>query len=314
MKSLLFVTSLILISIQISFAQISVTPVADAKPEQAKPYDSLKNFLATEFLQYKGQELYLIPKAESLREYGYMGFLIDYNKGPYDKSNQFKCCDGFNSKYNDLAGKYFIVEDVFKDPKSSYSPDAFFKLKMKETGEITYYKYSSKFEHSFPFLVVGYYEKQKKIFVNNDILLRPWQKIEGANQKKTLDIATGEEIVIEKGKYYKCIDITIDQKNFEPALLLQNEKGQKFLFPLYARFLNIQRIMTKNEAETYRLKFGDENWQTILNEKVAIGFTEEMTKIAWGEPEKINKASYGEQWVYSGQYLYFENGILKSFN
>jgi len=39
-----------------------------------------------------------------------------------------------------------------------------------------------------------------------------------------------------------------------------------------------------------------------------------MTKIAWGVPEKINKASYGEQWVYSGQYLYFENGILKSFN
>jgi len=52
----------------------------------------------------------------------------------------------------------------------------------------------------------------------------------------------------------------------------------------------------------------------ILEGKVVIGFTEEMVLLSWGEPKKINKTSYNEQWVYDGQYLYFENGILKSFN
>jgi len=68
------------------------------------------------------------------------------------------------------------------------------------------------------------------------------------------------------------------------------------------------------EAETYKKKFGLSNWLTILNEEIKIGFTEEMVKVAWGEPKSINKASYGEQWVYEEQYLYFENGKLKAFN
>lgn len=307
-------TLIVFLSIQISFGQISTTKVAEEKPKTVEPYDSLRNFLENDYLQYKGQELYLIPKAESLRKYGYEGFLKDINKSAFDKSNTFKCCDSYNSKYDDLAGKYFTVLEVLEDPKSSYSPDAYIKLKMKETGETVFFKYDKKFKYSFPFLVVGYYEKQKQIFVDKDVLIRPFPKIEGANQKKILDIETGEEIEIEKGKYVKCIDVTIDKKYFEPALLLKNDKGQKFLFALHTRYLNIQRILTKEETENYKKKFGQDNWETILNEKVKVGFTEEMTKVSWGEPDKINRASYGDQWIYGDQYLYFENGKLKSFN
>ena len=95
---------------------------------------------------------------------------------------------------------------------------------------------------------------------------------------------------------------------------MQNEKGQKFLFPLNARYLQIQRILTKQEAEKHRLKFGDKNWNVILDQNVIVGFTEEMTKFSLGEPNKINKSSNGDQWVYGTRYLYFENGLIKSFN
>ena len=77
--------------------------------------------------------MYLIPKAESLRKYGYEGFILDINKSDSDQSNKFKCCDSYNSKYQELEGKYFIVEDVLIDPKSSYSQIAYLKLKVKET-------------------------------------------------------------------------------------------------------------------------------------------------------------------------------------
>ena len=139
-------------------------------------------------------------------------------------------------------------------------------------------------------------------------------KVEGTNQKKTIDIETGVEVEIVKGQYLKCIDVTIDQKYFELALLVQNDKGQKFLFALHTRYLNIQRILTKQEAEAYRLKFGEKNWNAILNEEILIGFTEEMTKVSWGEPDKINRSSNSDQWVYGERYLYFENGLFKSFN
>jgi hypothetical protein len=39
-----------------------------------------------------------------------------------------------------------------------------------------------------------------------------------------------------------------------------------------------------------------------------------MTKVSWGKPDKINKSSNGDQWVYAKRYLYFENGLFKSFN
>jgi len=313
MKKTILLLGLLIVT-QITFGQISTTKVAEAKSPKVEPYDSLKNFLSNDYRKYKGQELYLIPKAESLRKYGYEGFIKDINKSAYDKSNTYKCCDSYNSRYDELQGKYFTVVDVLEDPKSSYSSNAYLKLKMKETDEIVYFKYSTKFSHSFPFLVVGYYEKQKEIFMGNEVLIRPFPKIEGANQKKTVDINTGDEIVFDKGKYVKCLDITIDDKYYEPALLLENNKGQKFLFALHTRYLNISRILTKEEAEDYRKRFGENYWQTILDEKVKVGFTEEMTKVSWGEPDEINRASYGDQWVYGEQYLYFENGKLKSFN
>lgn len=311
-------TSILLLGItiftQVSFGQITATKVSEPKPIKAEPYDSLRNFLGNDYEEYKGQELYLVPKAESLRKYGYEGFINDINKSALDESNTFKCCDNYNSKYDELQGRYFTVIDVLKDPKSSYSAYAFLKLKMKETEEIVFYKYSTKFSSSFPFLVVGYYEKQKEIFVGNEVLIRPFPKIDGINKKIIIDINTGEEMELEKGKYVKCIDVTIDEKYYEPSLLLENDKGQNFLFPLNARDLKIRRILTKKEAEDYRERFGDEYWQTILDEKVKVGFTIEMTKISWGKPDKINRASYGDQWVYGRQYLYFENGRLKSFN
>lgn len=55
-----------------------------------------------------------------------------------------------------------------------------------------------------------------------------------------------------------------------------------------------------------------------MNGQVKIGFTKQMCKEAWGEPDDINTTTnnYGsnEQWVYSlgNSYLYFENGRLTS--
>lgn len=294
------------------FSQISMTNVSNEKAKVISPYDGSMNFLGNDYVKYKGQELYLIPLTNGLRNFGYGGFLIDYTKSETDKTNLFKCCGIMYSKYEDLAEQYFIVEDIIEP--TSTNRDVFLKLKTKKTGETVYYKYDVKYKFSFPFLVVDYYNKQKDFFVGKDILIRDFPKTGSANQKKTIDVDTGNEIIIEKGKYLKCLDLTIEKKYFELSLLLQNEKGEKFTFPLYARDLNIERILTKDEAEKNKFKFGEVNWNSILNETVKVGFTEEMTKVCFGEPDKINHTSNGDQWIYGSRYFYFTNGKMTAFN
>ena len=294
-----------------AFGQISTTKVAKEVPSVLESYDSLENFLGRSFHPYLGQELYVIPKSESLRKYGYSGFLNNYRKDPYEKSNTYRCNENFASDYNALAGKYFEVLNII-ETNSPY--EAFFKLKFKESDQTLYFKYQSKFKHTFPFLVIGHYEKQKQIFISKDILLRPFPKTDHPERKRWLNIVTGEEMILNKGEYYHCLDVTISEKYFETSLLLINNKKEKFLFPLYARSLDKRRIFLKSEVEDYLTRFGEGNWDTILDEKVKVGFTEEMTRVSWGEPDRINRASYRDQWVYGKQYLYFEKGKLTSFN
>lgn len=58
-----------------------------------------------------------------------------------------------------------------------------------------------------------------------------------------------------------------------------------------------------------------EVWHKIQEGTVSIGMTEEECTLSWGKPKEINRSSYGsDQWVYSGQYLYFDDGKLTAFN
>lgn len=57
--------------------------------------------------------------------------------------------------------------------------------------------------------------------------------------------------------------------------------------------------------------------QLIKERRIQMGITTCMAIAAWGRPEDINRSvgSFGvhEQWVYPASYLYFEDGVLTSF-
>jgi hypothetical protein len=50
--------------------------------------------------------------------------------------------------------------------------------------------------------------------------------------------------------------------------------------------------------------------------RVAIGMTAGMVRRSWGEPKKINstilRGARSEQWVYSHEYVYLEDGIVSA--
>ena len=311
MKRTITILTLVLLS-QLSFAQITTTKVAEKKEEiSTEPYDSLQNFLGKDVYKYIGQDFYLKGKSEILREYGYSDFVIDYKKG-YSSGgkNTYKCCDGYNSKYDDLAGKYFKVVAVHKHPKAEeskyvYGTKFYLELIEKENGDKVYFEYEAQLELSFPFIVVGFFEKVKNIVVG--------QKFVFGNRffESSTDIQTGDSITNTSNQRWECTDLTIEEQNYRLSLVVKNSLGQSTTISYSVGF---SQAYTEKEANTYEQKFGKTNWLKILDRKVVIGFTEEMVLLSLGKPKEINRASYGDQWVYDGLYLYFENEKLKSFN
>lgn len=308
----------------LSFGQITTKSIANTKDViDNTPYDSLSNFLGEKVYQYINQELYLLPKSEDLRTHGYRNFYNDYNERttPLNKSNIYKCCDGIGSKYDELSGNYFIVLNIHKHPKSDESvlyKDKFYflELKNKENGDIIYYKYDSTFEYDFPFLVVGYFLKQKDLVVGKRILTRGENWI--SRDKPMSDIETGEPVKFERNQIWECIDLTVEDRYYTLSMVLKNELGEKITLSLSsfksANFRSNWGVHDYEDVKNYIKKYGKDNWETILDGKIRIGFTEEMVILSWGKPKKINRSSYGDQWVYDSQYLYFEGGKLKAFN
>ena len=312
MKQLALPVLLILAFTQTALGQISISKSAPPTKEIIAPYDSTRNFLGRDYKQYIGQEFYVRPKHEDLRKYGYDKFILDYNQSSSKTENKYKCCDSYNTKYTALEGKYLTVLDVIADPKSKYSGYAYLKLQEKETKDQFYFRYKETgSEFSFPFLVVGHYEKLKKLFIGKEVLIRPFQ----AGKKKPVSLETGEEIDLGQEELVNCVDVSLDDMKYELSLTLETNGGQKFMFPAYARSIGgLCRIFTEDEATKYKESFGEKYWKAILEETVIVGMSEEMVLLSWGTPKKVNRSSSGNQWVYSDNYIYFENGKMTSFN
>ena len=202
------------------------------------------------------------------------------------------------------------IGTVHKPPILSerlYGKKFYLELIEKESGDKVYFKYDTQHENSFPFIVVGFFEKVKNIVVG--------QKFVFANKvfESSTDIQTGDSITNTSNQRWECTDLTIEEKLYTLSLVVKNSLGQSTTISYFWKFSQ-GKSYTEKEANTYEQKFGKTNWLKILDGKVVIGFTEEMVLLSLGKPEEINRASYGDQWVYDGQYLYFENEKLKSFN
>ncbi|HSP32027.1 MAG TPA: hypothetical protein VLO13_08495, partial [Halomonas sp.] len=77
----------------------------------------------------------------------------------------------------------------------------------------------------------------------------------------------------------------------------------------------------------YLKQFPDESDATINGwvdavegSRIVVNMPTALAIMSWGKPHKINSSSHGaDQWIYrragySAQYLYIENGRVKSFN
>lgn len=304
-----------------SFAQVNTLEPLQKK-KIVKPYDSTRSFLEDDAYQYVGQELYVIGKHENLRSYGYRNFYTNYEarfKSHDPEAYVYKCCESYASKYADLEERYFKVHDVLQHPKAGqdkiYSKKYLLKLTERESGDTVYYEYDSEFRHDFPFLVVGQMEKLKQRFAGKKYI---FQDLAFYAKGYAYDPYTGDTIKHKVSDIWTVTDVVIEKKFYNLTFVFRNQNGQHYTDPVDNALGEDGEMgracFSVAEANRLKAKYGEANWNAILHREVKLGMSKEMCKLAWGEPEKVNRTtmrgSQTEQWVFSGDYLYFSGNKL----
>lgn len=171
-----------------------------------------------------------------------------------------------------------------------YSTDYFITKYKRKTGFIRYTTIAMSDD------LINFKELSLRNMLNNE---------KDENKK---DIIQHEINVFNKQK------IEYASQNFEAAKALER---QRRIDETNKRqnILNAEKEKQR-KIELYK-KYGQTIGQKILDGKIWLGMTSDMAKASWGLPEKNNRTvgSFGvhEQWVYSSSYLYFEDGILTSW-
>lgn len=144
------------------------------------------------------------------------------------------------------------------------------------------------------------------------------------------DYQEGGYWIINKGQFFGYlnevyINETEEMKIFKNVLQKQNEELRKQKESEDAKKWKLahekQSALVIQKRKEYRQiiinKYGNETGQKLLDGNYWIGMTDDMALISLGVPRSINKTvgvwGVNEQWVYYSTYLYFENGILTSY-
>lgn len=321
-------------------AQISIIE-EKAEPVQpiTFPYDSLTN---------------MKEKKEGDDNYGYR-----HLKG----QTILYCGDPWKYSYSSPqipVGDYYYIKDVDVYKGSSLKKYCHFIIENTKTHQTSAFD-SYAFSCNEYWIVLGYYEKMKSLYLGKEYVLVHSQ-YGGNDGLFSLDADTITRNIKDKS-IWKCVDVSVKFRNSKRwryavndhrsciVLVMDNPKyGKHYCYvedqfgshfsitnsiyrdncnglPLicgkfqdkiaYDRVVLIAKQQKAKRLATLTKKYGSANAKKIIDGYVVIGFSKQMCREAWGEPNSINKStgSWGthEQWVYgSGSYLYFENGKLSS--
>lgn len=123
-----------------------------------------------------------------------------------------------------------------------------------------------------------------------------------------------------------CFDTTCGYMN--EMWIVQTEESKQFIEIKRQEKIEFESSLAQKKAlanemerakqeKLYIKKYGQTIYNKLKLGKYWIGMDENMAIIALGYPNKINRTvtKYGvhEQWVYDETYLYFENGILATY-
>ncbi len=267
---------------------------------------------------------------------------------------------------NSVYGKYFTILDV--EGKEPYGSGKFKKLddidledgrdwqlslritlRNEENQDVLYWVVDQAQFIGRPFFLVPYFEKQREIYLNQNVVLK-YSDRTNTSLQDLIDVNTGETVNIKYGDVWTCSDISfveskdsyylkcfcfLKKDDKEIKIDLESELLKNY-FLLETEFKKQELEKQKKEEErkkeeeerqrkeqqqriTFKKacidKWGQKMGTYIAEGKVLLGMNKEMCIEAWGTPISRNRTMVNglisEQWVYGwGTYLYFDNGKL----
>jgi hypothetical protein len=276
---------------------------------------------------------------------GRIGTLPDSVYGKYFTIIDIKGKEPYGSK------EYKKLEDVDLEDGRDWQLSLKITLRNESNQDILYWIVDQARFIGDPFFLVPYFEKQRNMYLNQNLVLR-YSDRTNTKLQNLIDVNTGTTINIKYGEVWTCSDISfVDSKDsyyLNSFYFLKNgdrevkiELGSGLVndyFMLETEFkkqefekqkkeeqrkIELQEREKKEQQERIKFtndciaKWGQKMGDYIADGKVVLGMNKEMCIASWGNPIDINrtivKGLTSEQWVYGwGTYLYFDNGLLSA--
>jgi len=126
---------------------------------------------------------------------------------------------------------------------------------------------------------------------------------------------------LEKEEYQRMqFNLALAQKEIDEKIAVEKltkEKENKKKEQERIKKEEERKTAIKKRKDNLIAEYGITYGTKIFEGRFWLGMTDEMAIESLGKPEKINKSvgrwGVHEQWVYDSTYLYFENGILNSY-
>lgn len=267
--------------------------------------------------EYKVGMKFYFPKDEFNLKYD--SYYTNYEEITQIKKNKFQSSW---IGYKDIVGKLFEIVKI-EDRGPSYLSKAFITLKQVDSSFIIEHKYT----WSLKFLK-SYWEEDDNDgqgFGLPDVVYTG--EIDSFKEKYLNKEFYSTFLVDGKRfKKVKIVEVGAGSQNAPIRAIVVNEEGVKGQIDFCTCGTNVANaylrsgtmdnyFLNENPKDTYKGR--EENWELICEQKIQIGFTEDELMLSWGAPNNINKTVVSgikhEQFVYSSQYVYLENGIVTSF-
>jgi len=299
-------------------AQISRITESKIETEITTVFDSTHNLIIPKNVNeydpsiqaYVGQKVFLKPYKKGQLNWGYSAIVtMNFNPNQPLYNYHFK-----DEEYERLSEKTYEVTkiDTFLTRYGGY----IFTLKMIEDDNASFKyiynyhgnSYSDEYKFS-PFITLSHYNylcsklKGAKYVISN----YAFKEKTYAEQKKESLITpwTVKDVSLDdEGVLFVIVDNSVEEAKI---------KIDDFLtYSVTGRFS--RTIFSESEWNKLVKKYGLNMMKAVLAQTIKTGMAEELVKYSWGEPERINYSSYGDQWCYDGQYVYMKNHKVSSWN
>lgn len=323
MKNKLFSILALFVSLNI-FAQYDVDinkgktiSKKERREESQRKREELGGCKFIPFHEYTVGMKFYFPKDEFKLKYD--SYFKDYYAVTQIKKNKFQQKE---IGYKEIAGKVFEIVKI-EERKPDYFEETYITLKQVDSA----FTIEHKARISRPF--------QKSQWEKNDsddyVYVLPNAIYTGeidSFKEKYLNKEFYSKFLVNWKRYkkVKIIEVGAGKENEPIRAIVVNENGDKEQIDFCTCGTNVSSVYlfsnsmnnfftTENPKNSYKGK--EENWELICERKIKIGFTEDELRFSWGNPNKINETTVSgkqhQQFVYSDQYVYLENGIVTSF-